>query len=93
MINLYSELKQLALMEANKMKETKPPEYKAEVNAAYERALNIDEMICLVCWVNNSERSKLTINEHANKSKLDFYTCALCDFDNPLSQENSTSVT
>ncbi len=65
---LMDELRQHALMHANKMQ-------RAE---AYSRVKTLPDEACPVCWVEKEDESRLEIEAYATNVNL--YRCKKCDF-------------
>lgn len=87
MTTAINELRQHALMEANKFKATLSPESTDKIKKAYQLAKEFNELICPRCWVNDGRRSKLGVVAWTQESNVYIYACGKCEFEQALPKE------
>ncbi len=82
-----SQLKEYAMVTADDMVvDNAGDEFTADLQAAFERAMDFSGVICPVCWVKNNESSPLN---RENKSETsESYRCEKCAFDEELEKES-----
>ena len=78
---LTDELRQHALMTANRMK-VDAEKGEESVQKAYERVKSFEGVICPVCWVKDECKSELVTE--AKASEANAYKCAKCGFNSVL---------